>query len=265
VKFAGENSHLLQTLPQMDLQKTKIYLDKLNREFARMSKDPDNIMRIDMDIMASYVRELYDSILSHEGVHVQKHEASTHRKHTSHAPVEQPVAVVPPPVVAAPTVVPPPPTVVPAPAPPVVEVAPPPQVQAEAPVPAPAPPPPVEEPKPAPVMAAVPKMQDSLPEGLDVLFEEKQAKELSEKLSELPIADLKKAIALNDRLLLTSELFAGDGKAFETAIGGINAMSSFDEAQAYLIEHCVVRYAWTDKKRVDTAKHFVKLVRRRFK
>ncbi|MBK8426713.1 MAG: hypothetical protein IPL27_12410 [Lewinellaceae bacterium] len=42
---------------------------------------------------------------------------------------------------------------------------------------------------------------DQVPSGVEVLFEEKQAKELSDKLSELPIADLKKAIALNDRLL----------------------------------------------------------------
>ena len=63
----------------MDLQKTKIYLDKLNREFARMDKDPDNIMRIDMDIMASYVRELYDAILSPDPGHAAKHE-STLRK-----------------------------------------------------------------------------------------------------------------------------------------------------------------------------------------
>ncbi len=48
----------------MDLLKTKFYLDKLNREFARMSKDPETIVRIDVDIMASYVRELYDAVLS---------------------------------------------------------------------------------------------------------------------------------------------------------------------------------------------------------
>ena len=48
----------------MDLQKTKIYLDKLNREFARMAKDPENIVRLDVDIMASYIRELYDALYS---------------------------------------------------------------------------------------------------------------------------------------------------------------------------------------------------------
>lgn len=98
-----------------------------------------------------------------------------------------------------------------------------------------------------------------------MLFEEKQAKELSEKLAEQPVADLKKAIALNDRLLLTRELFAGDGKAFETAIAALNGFSQFDQAKDYLLEHCVERYVWLDKKRVDEAKKFIKLVRRRYK
>lgn len=237
----------------MDLQKTKIYLDKLNREFARMDKDPDNIMRIDMDIMASYVRELYDAILSPDPGHAAKHE-STLRKPSPPRQPEPPAEVAPPPAVSAPPVM--------------KEAAPPPPapVQEEAPAPAPpSPAPVVVEHKPIQVMPAAPRNLEPLPAGIDVLFEEKQAKELSEKLSELPIADLKKAIALNDRLLLTSELFAGDGKAFEAAIGGINNLSSFEEAQNYLIEHCVVRYQWTDKKRLEPAKNFIKLVRRRFK
>ena len=101
--------------------------------------------------------------------------------------------------------------------------------------------------------------------GIEQLFEERQAKELSDKLSELPIADLKKAIALNDRLLLTRELFAGDGQAFESAIAGLNTLSSFEQARQYLIDNCIVRYAWVDKKRLEAAKDFIRLVRRRFK
>ena len=48
----------------MDLLKTKVFLDKINREYARMSKDPENIVRLDVDIMLSYVRDLYDALLS---------------------------------------------------------------------------------------------------------------------------------------------------------------------------------------------------------
>lgn len=238
----------------MDLQKTKIYLDKLNREFARMTKDPDTIVRLDVDIMASYVRELYDAILSAEPQPAIRHQEPAPARKPARAP--EPVETPPPPVVAAPppVVVPPPPVVV---APPVVET--PPQVVVETPPPAPAP-----APAP-PVVLESPKTSDVPPAGIDLLFEEKQAKELSEKLSELPIPDLKKAIALNDRLLLTSELFAGDGKAFESAITHLNHLSGFEEAQQYLVDHCVVRYAWTDKKRLEVAKNFIKLVRRRFK
>ena len=53
----------------MDFQKAKIYLDKLNREFTRMSKDQENTIRIDVDIMASYIRELYDAILSESKIY----------------------------------------------------------------------------------------------------------------------------------------------------------------------------------------------------
>ena len=221
----------------MDFQKTKIYLDKLNREFARMSKDPDNIIRLDVDIMASHLREMYDAILSESSTYVQKVE-----------PAPRP----PEPPVEAAASAPPPPSVV---------IAPPPAPVLEE-KPAPAPPPPAPEAAPAPPPAPVSAKQM---EDYEALFEEKQARELSEKLSEMPIADLKKAIALNDRLLLTRELFAGDGQSFEATIQSLNGFSNFHEAKAYLIENCVVRYLWMDKKRLEEAKSFIKLVRRRYK
>ncbi len=213
-----------------------------------MSNDPDNIVRLDIDIMASYVRELYDSILSNEPT---KHEHSGHKKAATHHRIAEPPAeTVPPPTVSAP---------------PVVEAAPPPPPPKQEETPAPGSPPTPVEHKPSPAVVAPHRPSEPVSGGFDVLFEEKQAKELSEKLSELPIPDLKKAIALNDRLLLTSELFAGDGKAFESAINGINSLNSYEEAQSYLIENFVVRYAWTEKKRLEVAKNFIKLVRRRFK
>jgi len=220
----------------MDLLKTKIYLDKLNREFARMNKDPENIVRIDVDIMASYVRELYDALLSEEPA--QRPEPAP-RKIVSSRPV---TPEAPPPV-------PGPPSPPPAPQP----------------VPEEAPPPPAAEEKIEVVAPVKVKVNVHHSAEAEVLFEEKQAKELSEKLAEQPVADLKKAIALNDRLLLTRELFAGDGKAFESAINALNGFSHFDEAKAYLIEHCVTRYLWLDKKRLEEAKNFIKLVRRRYR
>lgn len=254
----------------MDLLKTKIYLDKLNREYARMSKDPDNIVRIDVDIMLSYIRELYDAVLSETPISVavapKPEPAAPVRKP---APVAAPVQPVQEPVAAAPAPAPPPPPVVVAPAPPPVVVEPPP-----APVAPPPPPPVVEAPPPVVVVppppppAAVPSApvgQVYVSPEAEALFEEKQAKELSEKLSELPISDLRKAIALNDRLLLTRELFSGDGQAFDAALTALNACANMTEAKEYLQQNCVVRFGWLDPKRTDSAKNFIKLVRRRYK
>ncbi|MCC6458844.1 MAG: hypothetical protein IT260_00135 [Saprospiraceae bacterium] len=265
----------------MDFLKAKIYLDKINRDFARMHKDPENVLRIDVDIIMANVRELYDALLSEADASAQAVKEVVHKKHSTHNQPEPPAPVAAPPVV-----VPPPPVVVmppaPAPAPPtpapppvvvepIAEVAPPPEEK-----PAPAPPPPpvmVEAIKPAdplPIVkpaAPAPVSPPSFPAvspDAEALFEQKQAKELSEKLSELPIPDLRKAIALNDRLLLTRELFGGDNQAFENAINALNGFQSMDQAKAYLLDYCVMRYRWTDKKHVETAKNFIKLVRRRF-
>jgi hypothetical protein len=84
-------------------------------------------------------------------------------------------------------------------------------------------------------------------------------------LADLPIADLRRAIALNDRLLLTRELFASDGQTFEATINALNSFTQFEDAKIYLLENCVIRYGWLDKKRIDAAKNFIKLVRRRYK
>lgn len=247
----------------MDFQKSKIYLDKLQREFNRMNKDPENVVRLDIDILASYVRELYDAILSEPTSHlpVAKPEPAPVRS-TAPAPKVDIVRETPPPP---PVVVevPPTPVVVEAPPPAIVEAPPPPPVVVQVSPPpviteAPAPAPPVVEAKPA-------KAAPPLSGGIEALFEEKQAKELSEKLAESAISDLKKAIALNDRLLYTSELFAGDGKAFEAALNTLNDFAHFEEARDFLIHNYVVHYTWTDKKRIDTAKAFIKLVRRRYK
>jgi hypothetical protein len=243
----------------MDLLKTKMFLDKLNREFARLSKDPEEIARIDVDIMLSYVRDLYDALLADAPpLTVYREQPATRKPATvktqgDEGPSEQPST--PPP--SAPPAAPPPPKaeeIKPEPAPP-----PPPPPPAAPPPPPPSVPVAPETPTPAPAVYG------SWPPEAEALFEEKQAKELSEKLSELPIADLRRGIALNDRLLLTRELFAGDGQAFDTAIQALNGFSQFEEARGYLLNNCVIRYSWLDKKRIDAAKNFIKLVRRRYK
>lgn len=255
----------------MNLSKAKVYLDKINRDFARMSKDPDTILRIDIDIMMSNVRELYDALLSDEELSAPAKAEPARPKVAPERPRETPEP--PAPVAAAPD--PGVPAYTAPSAPPQAEPAPPPE---EKPAPAPPPPPVVVEPvraaEPLPTIkmpppppttqAATPPSFPTISPDAEALFEHKQVKELSEKLSELPIADLRKAISLNDKLLLIRELFGGDNQAFDNAIDTLNGFQRMDQAKAYLMEYCVMRYRWTEKKRAETAKNFIKFVRRRY-
>lgn len=247
----------------MDLLKAKIYLDKLNREFARMLKDPDNIPRIDVDIAQSYIRELYDAFLSDvpDAKSVAAPRKVVEAPPPPPPPPPPPVVVAPPPP---PPVVPPqppmPPVVVaPPPPPPVVVVPPPPPPVVEAPPPPPPAPQPPTPPTPNPVTATV-SAGDA-----DVLFEYREAKELSEKLSDTAISDLKRAISLNDRLMIQRELFGNDNPLFEAALTTLNNASGFEAAKAYLLNECIGRFDWLHKNKVETAKSFIRLVRRRYK
>ena len=262
----------------MDLLKAKIYLDKINREFARMLKDPENVPRIDIDITLSYMRELYDAFLSEQPKNIRV-AAAPPQPVVAAPPTPAPPPVVvappapPPPVVVAPPAPPPPPIVVAPPPPPVVVAPPPPApVAVQAPPvvevvpdpPAPAPPA-VPAPGPAPEPPSHKPPVAVSESSAEVLFEYKEAKELSEKLSDMPIADLKRAIALNDKLLLTRELFGGDGAAFDQTLNALNDFSGFEQAKSYLIKNCISTYDWLDKKKAEAAKGFIRLIRRRYK
>lgn len=270
----------------MDLQKAKIFLEKINREFARMARDPENVARIDVDIICAYTREMYDAFLSEKNTTVPVPAATPEpalRPTTTAPPVEfsperpavrpaatrrEPAVVAPPsPPEPAPIYVAPPP---PAPLPPEpapVYVAPP----APKPEPAPvyvAPPPPAPKPEPAPVYVAPPPPPVHRPHfnpDAEALFEEKKAREHSEKLAQTRIADLSRgAISVNDRLLFANQLFGGNGNLLNETLAALNHCSGFAEAKDYLLQHCVERFQWADKGRQEFAKNFIQLVRRRF-
>lgn len=219
----------------MDLLKAKINLDKINRAFTQLLKDPDNIPKIEVDIALSYVREFYDALQSNYPPPPAPLQA----------PVSRPVPAPPPAPAPAPT-----PTPV---------VAPPPLPVVEAPAPV-APIVPV-----APAPAPVAPVRSSLPAEMEPLFEYKEAKELSEKLSESPIPDIKKALSLNDRLLIQRELFANDPAAFENALQQLNNLPGLEAAQQFLVQQCVYPYDWLNKNKIETAKWFIRMVRRRHK
>ncbi len=91
----------------------------------------------------------------------------------------------------------------------------------------------------------------------------KQVKiELSEKLTDAPIKDLKKAIGVNDRFLFINELFRGDEAMYERSIKTIQNFSILPEAEYWIRRELKVKIGWLDSHPV--VKQFDQLVRRRF-
>ncbi len=96
------------------------------------------------------------------------------------------------------------------------------------------------------------------------LFDFKAAKELSEKLSEKPVSDLTKELAINDRLLYANDLFGENHQELTKALSALNAMNSLDDAKPHLVQ-LANQYDWLDKEKRGVARSFIKLIRRRYK
>lgn len=87
-------------------------------------------------------------------------------------------------------------------------------------------------------------------------------KELSHKLTDAGIKDLKKAIGINDRYLFINELFRGDEAMYERSIKTINSFSILPEAEYWIRRELKTKLGWTDAN--STVLHFDQLVKRRF-
>ena len=87
-------------------------------------------------------------------------------------------------------------------------------------------------------------------------------KEVSEKLTEAPIKDLKKAIGINDRYLYINELFRGDEAMYERSIKTVNNFSIYGEAEFWIRRELKLKLGWRDDEAM--VKQFDQLVRRRF-
>ena len=235
----------------MDFRKSKILLEKISALHQSMSSDAENVSSIDLDLMKSYVRQLYEALLdlpeadekatqSNSSPKVEVIKAS---KAATPPPRPTPPPIPDPPKVEEPEVITPPP-----PPPPKVEPTPPPTPKQE------------PEVKTAPKITTRPPVSPELEE----LFSFETAKELSEKLSEMPISDIRKAMGLNERIFTVNELFGGEKDVFDTTVAELNKMNSFEEAKRYLITGVAAKYNWASKDRKNKAKTFIKLVKRRY-
>lgn len=77
-----------------------------------------------------------------------------------------------------------------------------------------------------------------------------------------PIADLKKAMAINERFLFANELFGGDMKAFNQAIEELNHISSHEDAKKMMNEQLATKYSWDEESEITES--FRILIARRF-
>ncbi len=269
----------------MSATPAKVLLDKINTLYRSMSLDTNNINAIERDLMLSYIRQLYESFLMNESAPAKQVEKTVVKEEMPKVekqieiPVVKPVEFVTKPVEAPPAsedkslVVEFMPKSGHKHTPTATPVKPPPVVQ------------PVEESKPEPPAPQPEPLQPEVPRtspvppvtfnaasfsGVDdpkisSLFANEKAADLSSKLGEASIPDIRKSMGINDRLLVIKELFGGDNQVFEEAVGILNNLNGFEEAQQYIANQLVHRYRWATDDKKAAARDFIKLVRRRYK
>jgi hypothetical protein len=254
----------------MNWSKAKATLSSINRLIA-IFEEADDLSAIERDLLLKRIQELYGFVLLSE-THEDK------RKQVRQTPVPQPVVETPKVEVKIET---PKPPVTPTP-PPVV-----PPIVIEKPKPKPIPiiePVIVEKPKPIevpiiekpiyrepvkvkkvePIYTPPSKPNQEVDEEIEDLFEFKSATDLSEKLSDAPIKDLKASMSINERFLTISELFKGNAARYNEVVEVLNGLSNFDQAKSYLMKVVIPEFDWTAEKKQGLAKRFIKKVNRRF-
>jgi hypothetical protein len=87
-------------------------------------------------------------------------------------------------------------------------------------------------------------------------------KEVAQKLGDVAIKDLRKAIGINDRYLYINELFNGDEAMFERSVKTLNQFSILPEAEFWMQRELRIKLGWKEDNLV--VQQFVQLVRRRF-
>lgn len=98
----------------------------------------------------------------------------------------------------------------------------------------------------------------------DELFESSPNSDLSDKLANTKIDDIRASMGLNERVLIINELFGGNALEFDRSLKTINRMTKFDELKSYLSEQLIEKYDWTSDAKIDKAKDFIQLMRRKF-
>jgi hypothetical protein len=251
----------------MHLPTSKVLLDKVNTLFQQAAMGKGSMSAMERDLMLDYLRQLYDQVLQAKtdatlATPAPTTPATPAAKPATPPPPPPPVRNAPPTPTAPPPVAPPPPApVMPPPAPFVPQPAPVVEIHVPEPVvPEPAKPTPTPEPEQP---KAAPATRVDAPAAVLALFSTKRSGELSDKLSTMPIKEIKKGLSINDRMVIVADLFGGSGELFERHIGLTQEALSFEEASQSLLS-AAVAHNWADDEKKPTALILINAVRRRF-
>ena len=241
----------------MNHKKIKKQINKINAFFESITAD-DEVSKIERDLLLSYVSKLYESILANDDTVIA--EPRIEAKPSNPIPVtvkKEEEAIVPErkPFERAEA------------AQPIVK-----ETKVEAPVQEKVVQEAIVEKTPAITEEAVKpaasieveSMNVDLSEQMLSIFERSGGTEISDKLGNLPIKDLTKAMGINERMFTITELFGGNQDKFKSVMSHINKLNGYDEAKEYLINGVATELGWDSDVKYKKADKFVKLVQRRF-
>jgi len=125
-------------------------------------------------------------------------------------------------------------------------------------------PPPIPDPIPEPINIPKPaSVGPSVSTKVASLFQFDEVTEISQKLSQSPIKDLKKAIGINEKILTVNELFGKNSGFYDEIITRLNDSSNFEEAKNILVQ-VADQNDWASDGLKKKAIIFIKKVRRRY-
>lgn len=258
----------------MNLGKAKSYLNKINRLFSGFEEDGGDVSQIEKDLMRSYVREFYDSLVF-EAVPATTKLIPSKPKVSQTKPiapkVEAPKPIVTKPKVERPIVTPTP--VTPSKSEPKFEI---PRFEQKPILSEPKiekPEPKVELPKVEPVtpktetppVSTTPAVTPVSFDEYDILFEEEMITSTIQRLGQSKISNLRSSMGINERFLIQNELFGGNSSKFNDAIDSFDSFDNFNQAKAYVMKVVAKENDWLDDKKVKRAQSFIRKVRRRYK
>ena len=100
--------------------------------------------------------------------------------------------------------------------------------------------------------------------ALAELFVTNEEDDVSSKFALKPLSDIAMGMGINDRILMINALFSGDQQNFKSIVTKLNSLPSFDQAKDFLATDIAASNNWVEDSKIETAKRFIKLVRRRY-